>query len=134
MSLTRIHGELLSYVVIGSWVIIGFWALALRFTKYDETPTFWRTVSVAQILLGVQWLVGLVLLLMGRLPGPPGNQGLGTLLFHLSYSVFSPIVVLVFAHWWARAGRWSPHSIFAFTGLVMFGLLFRAYQVGIYGL
>jgi len=133
MSLTTIHGYVLGFAVIGSWLIVCFWSLALRFTKYEETPTFWKAVSVAQVLLGVQWLVGLVLLLIGRLPGPAGNQGLGTLLFHLSYAVFSPLVVVFLAHKWARDGRWNPHSIFAFTGLVIFGLLFRAYQVGIYG-
>ncbi|MGH8904857.1 MAG: hypothetical protein ACRDYA_25035 [Egibacteraceae bacterium] len=133
MSLTTIHGYLIGFAVIGSWLIIGFWSLALRFAKYEETPTFWRAVSVAQMLLGVQWLVGLILLVMGRLPGPPGRDGLGALLFHLSYSVFSPIVILFLAHRWARDGRWSPHTIFALTGLIMFGLLFRAYQVGIEG-
>jgi hypothetical protein len=133
MSLTTIHGYLIGLVVIGSWAIVCFWALALRLMKYDETPTFWRAVSVAQILLGVQWLIGLVLLLLGRFPGPPGRDGFGTLLFHLSYAVFSPILVLLIAHLWARDGRWNPHTIFAFTGLIMFGLLFRAYQVGIYG-
>lgn len=133
MSLTGIHGYLIGFAVIGSWLIIGFWSLALRFAKYEETPTFWRGVSVAQMLLGVQWLVGLALLVMGRLPGPPSRDGLGALLFHLSYSVFSPIVVLFLAHRWARDGRWNPHTIFALVGLVMFGLLFRAYQVGIEG-
>jgi hypothetical protein len=133
MSLTRIHGYVIGYAVIGSWLIICFWSLALRLLKYEDTPMFWGAVSVAQMLLGMQWLVGLVLLLLGRLPGPPSNQGLGTLLFHLSYAVFSPLVVAVLAHKWARDGRWNPHSIFALTGLIIFGLLFRAYQVGIYG-
>jgi hypothetical protein len=132
MSLTTIHGYLIGPVVIGSWVLIGFWSLALRFMKYEETPTFWRVVSVAQILLVVQWLIGLTLLVMGRRPGRAGYEGRDTL-GHLLYALLSPIVALGVAHWSARTGRWSPYTIFAVLGLVMFGLLFRAYQVGIYG-
>lgn len=133
MDLSVIHGYLLGFAVIGSWLVICFWGLALRFTRYEETPTFWRAVSVAQILLAIQLLIGLTLLIFGRRPGPAGNDGLGTLLFHLSYGVFSPLVVLVVAHKWARDGRFNPHSTFALVGLINFGLLVRAWQVGIAG-
>ncbi|HVL99104.1 MAG TPA: hypothetical protein VM324_07415 [Egibacteraceae bacterium] len=131
MNLTAIHGYMLGFAVIGSWLIIGFWALALRFTRYEETPTFWRAVSIAQLLLVAQVIVGVVLLVLGRMPGPEG--GMGTLLFHLSYGLFSPLVVLVVAHAWARSGRFDPHAIFAFVGLVNFGLMVRAWQVGVWG-
>lgn len=131
MDLTTIHGYVLGFAVIGIWPVVGFWSLALRFLRYEETPTFWRAVSVAQILLVVQLVVGIVLLVLGRMPGPTG--GGGTLLFHLSYGVLSPLVVLVVAHAWARSGRFDPHSIFAVVGLVNFGLAFRAWQVGIHG-
>jgi hypothetical protein len=139
MNLTALHGYLLGFAVIGSWAIICFWGLALwilgRFekTRYEETPTFWRAVSVAQILLAVQRAVGLVLLALGRRPGPPGLDGGLTLLFHLSYAILSPLVVLIFAHRFASAGRFSPHGIFALVGLVIFGLTVRAWQVGIAG-
>ncbi|MGH8896806.1 MAG: hypothetical protein ACRDZ4_07235 [Egibacteraceae bacterium] len=134
--LTRIHGSEIAFALIGIWAVIGLWSLALRFMKYEETPTFWRVVSVAQILLAVQWLVGLVLLLMGGRPGR-ANAGPKALLLHLLYAVFSPVVVLGVAHFMARKGtqdgRRNPYTTFALVGLVMFGLLFRAYQVGIYG-
>lgn len=132
MSLTSLHGYLLGFAVIGSWPIIGFWSLALRLSRYEETPTFWRAVSVAQILLMVQLIVGVALLLVGRWPGPP-EAGMGTLLFHLSYGILSPLVVLVFAHGFARSGRWDPHTVFAVVGLVNFGLTVRAWQVGLFG-
>lgn len=131
MDLTAIHGYLLGYAVMASWPIIGLWALVLRFMSKEETPTFWRAVSVAQILLVIELVVGVVLLLIGRMPGPRG--GTSTLLFHLSYGVFSPLVVLVVAHAWAHRGRYNPHSIFAVVGLVNFGLAVRAWQVGIHG-
>ncbi|MGH8930770.1 MAG: hypothetical protein ACRDZO_09140 [Egibacteraceae bacterium] len=133
MNLTALHGYLIGFAVIGSWAIIGFWSLALRLSRYEETPTFWKAVSVAQILLAVQLLVGLVALVLGGRPGPPGRDGWGALLFHLSYGILSPLVVLIVAHRFATAGRWNPHTIFALVGLVNFGLAFRAYQVGIFG-
>lgn len=132
MSMTALHGYVLGFAVIGSWPIIGFWALALRFTRFQDTPTFWRVVSVAQVLLAVQLVLGLALLVIGRWPGPP-EAGAGTLLFHLSYGILSPLVVLVVAHAWARAGRFDPHATFAVVGLVNFGLMARAWQVGLWG-
>lgn len=133
MSFAQIHGYILGFGVIGSWAVIMFWALALRFTRYRDTPTFWKAVSVAQVLLAVQLLVGIVLLVTGARPGPPGNDGLGTVLFHLSYGLLSPLVVLFVAHKFARDGRVNPHTAFAVVGLVNFGLTFRAFQVGIFG-
>lgn len=132
MDLTLLHGYVLGYAAIASWVVVGVWSLVLRFTRPQEAPTFWRVVSIAQVLLGVQLLLGVVLLLMGRWPGP-GDAGLGTLLFHLSYGIISPLVVLVVAHAWARSERFNPYAIFAVVGLVNFGLMFRAWQVGIFG-
>jgi hypothetical protein len=132
-NLATIHGYLIGFAVISSWAVICFWSLALRLLRYEETPTFWRAVSVAHILLAIQLLVGLTIFALGGRPGPPGRQGLGTLLLHVSYGMLSPLVVLVVAHRSARAGRWNPHAIFALVGLVNFGLTARAWQVGIFG-
>lgn len=131
--MTRLHGYVLGYGVIGIWALVGLWSLALRIVRRKEAPTFWRLVSVAQVLLVVQVVVGIVLLAAGRAPGPAGNDGFGTLLFHLSYGIFSPGVVLVVAHRLASTGRVDAYSAFAVVGLVNFGLLFRAYQVGVFG-
>lgn len=131
MPLTFLHGYLIGFVVVGSWATIGFWSLALRLRGYDETPTFWRAVSVAQLLLALQLLLGLVLLVLGRMPGPVG--GAGSLLFHLAYGVVFPLIVLLVGHNAARRGRYHPHSVFALVGLVIFGLTARAWQVGVFG-
>ena len=131
MDLTALHGYVIGFAVMGSWVIIMFWSLALRLSRYEDTPTFWRAVSVAQLLLIAQLVVGIVLFLMGRLPGPEG--GIGTILFHLAYGVVFPLLVLLVAHGFARSGRWNPHSIFAVVGLVNFALAVRAWMVGIVG-
>jgi hypothetical protein len=134
-----LHGYILGFLIIGSWATIMCWALALRFTRYEETPTFWRAVSVAQVLLGVQLVLGMVLLTRYALSaqfgigqgGLPGDGSAFDTIFHFLYGVGFPLLVLYVAHRGARDGRWNPHSAFAVAGLVIFGLTARAWQVGV---
>lgn len=133
MSVSAIHGYLLGFLVIGSWATICFWALALRLTRYGETPTFWRAVSVAQVLLSLQLLLGLVLgvlFAMGRV-GLPGDGSAFQVTFHVLYGVLFPMIVLVVGHRAARDGRYDAHSVFSVVGLVNFGLTARAWMVGV---
>lgn len=125
MSISSLHSWV-GYAIVGSWAIVGGWSLALRFLSYDETPTFWRMVSVAQVLLGLQLVAGVVLLAMGRLPA----SGWFLNVFHVLYGIVFPIVVLFVAHKWSREGRFNPYSAFAVTGLVLFGLTARAWMTG----
>lgn len=132
MDLAVVHGLWLGLAIVGSWIIICLWALTLRLMgRAEDTPTFWRAVSLAQLLLVVQLVVGLVLLAIGRRPGP--GSRVGDLLFHLGYGAVFPLIVLVVAHSWARTGRYNAHAVFALVGLVNFGLTMRAWQVGILG-
>ena len=133
MTFAQIHGYVLGFAIIGSWAIIMFWSLVLRLLRAEETPVFWRVVSAAQILLGLQFFVGLALLTMWTLGGAalPGDGSAFDVTFHLLYGVGFPLVVLAVAHWWARAGRYNPYTIFAVVGLVNFGLTFRAFDVGL---
>lgn len=109
------------------WGVISGWAFALRLLKYDETPTFWRAVSIAQILLVIQLAIGLVLLVLG---GRPGDGTLFSYVFHPLYGIVFPLLTLFYAHKWAREGRYEPHAAFAVAGLVLFGLTARAFMVG----
>lgn len=131
MTWTGIHGYLLGFLLIGSWAVVCGWALALRFTKYEETPTFWRFVSLAQLLLVAQLVIGLVLLALGRRPGPDDDGA--TLAFHLAYGVLFPLITLVVGHKVARDGKYRAHSVFALVGLIIFGLTARAWMVGTMG-
>lgn len=129
-----LHGYVIGFAVIGSWITILFWGLALRFTAYEETPTFWRAVSVAQVLLVVQLLFGLTLLGWWAFGGGalPADSTLDNV-FHPLYGFVFPFVVLFFAHKWAREGRYRPHAVFAFAAFVIFGLTTRAWMVGAWG-
>jgi hypothetical protein len=134
-AISSAHGYVLGFAVIGSWAVIMFWSLALRFTRYDETPTFWRAVSVAQVLLALQLLVGAVLVgwwLLGDGQAPGANSGGGWFnnTFHILYGIVFPAVTLLVGHRVASQGRYDPHSVFAVVGLVIFGLTARAFLVG----
>ena len=129
MTITGIHGYLLGFLLIGSWAVICVWALVLRFSSREETPVFWRAVSVAQLLLGLQLVAGVVLLAMGRRPGGEAADG-RALAFHVAYGLVFPIITLIVGHKMARDGKYGPHSVFAVVGLVLFGLTARAWMVG----
>jgi hypothetical protein len=131
MSLTGIHGYVLGFALMGLWAVVCLWALGLRVAKREESPLFWRVVSIAQILLGLQLLAGIVLLVIGRRPGPDGDGA--TLAFHLAYGLLFPVIVLLAGHKVARDGKYRPHSVFAVVGLVVFGLTARAWMVGTMG-
>ena len=99
----RLHGYLIGLGVVGVWGVIMFWSLALKFTRYDETPTFWRAVSVGQVLIALQFLVGLVLLvwwLVGNGPAPGAltsavdGRGVFNGVFHVLYGAVFPLLAL----------------------------------------
>ena len=133
MTWTGLHSYVLGFLLIGSWAVVSGWALALRFAKSEETPIFWRFVSLAQLLLAAQLLIGLVLLVLGRRPGSSETEDGATLAFHLAYGLLFPLITLVVGHKVARDGKYRAHSVFAVVGLVIFGLTARAWMVGSMG-
>lgn len=103
----------------------GGWAL-LR--KESPGERFWRWLTMAQVVAGVQALLGIVLLLLGQRP---------TDVLHYVYG-FGPIAVLVVAHVVARESQegtgerrlqaWVPFSLGSF---ICFGLSLRALMTGL---
>ncbi len=134
--LLQLHGEWLAWAAIGIWPIIGGWALGLRLGPHTDTPTFWRAVVVGHVLLGAQILLGLVLLVLHTLglAGLPGDGSLFDFTWHLLYGLAFPLVVLIVGHRLAARGTRDPHTVFAVVGLVNFGLVTRAWQVGMPGM
>ena len=131
MGLAQIHGYIVGGTIIGSWLLVMVVALILRVARPNgEVPWFWRLVSVAQIILGVQLLYGIVLFVRswlgaGGFPGPD----VFTHVFHPLYGFLFPGVVLFYGHKFSREERLHPLSAFAMVGLVNFGLSFRALMV-----
>lgn len=113
--------------IVSIWGIISGWSLALRYLRYDETPTFWRVVSIAQVAFVVQALIGLALFLMGR---RPGDGSLFQSTFHVLYGIVFPVVVLFFAHKWAREGRYETYGTFSAAAFVLFAMTARGWMQG----
>jgi hypothetical protein len=127
MDLARIHGYVVGYLIMGLWLALTLWALVLWRMRREEAPSFWRVVSIAQILLAVQLLIGAVLFVMGRVPGSGGwFDGL----FHALYGFVFPAVTLGFAHAKARSGERSAYAIFSLAAFVIFALTVRSFTVG----
>lgn len=130
IDVAQIHGYVIGTTIIGSWLVIMLLALVLRVVRRRDPEGaadvvwFWRLVSVAQVLLVVQLLVGAYLWIRGGRPGPDAfTHG-----FHPLYGFVFPAVVLVYAHKLAREGRVNPFTAFATAGLVIFGLTLRGFQ------
>lgn len=104
----------------------GGWAFIRRRSPGER---FWVWLTAAQIVAGMEALLGVVLLLMGR--RPPGA-------LHYVYG-FGPLAVLVVAHVVAREGQKDrPHARslqpwvpFALAAFICFGLSLRASMTGL---
>lgn len=133
-TVVELHGYWIGIVVIASWLVICLWGLVLRVLGAGDTPVFWRAVSVAQILLALQVVLGLLLLAAWALGAPgvaaPADGTFYEGMFHVLYGSVFPIIVLVVGHRFAWQGRFNPHTTFALVGLVNFGLVARALQTG----
>ena len=129
MGMTDIH-RVLGAAIVASWLIVCVWSLVLKLRRTDEAPAFWRAVSVAQVLLVVQLVLGVVLFATG---GVPGSGGPYTNTFHALYGFGFPALVLFYSHKWAREGRRDPFAVFSFAALVIMALAMRSYMVGLLG-
>lgn len=127
-SFAALHGYMIGIALIGSWFVVMVVALVLRVAKRDgETPFFWRIVSIAQVLIALQLLIGLGLFAAG---GRPAADTFDTV-FHMLYGAVFPGIVLFYGHKVAREGRMHPLSAFATVGLVNFGLTARSFMVAV---
>ena len=126
--MSQVH-EVVGFVVVGVFAVGWIWGVVAWIRKREPGERFWTWLVAAQVIAGLQALIGIVLLLMGL--RPPGW-------LHYVYG-FGPIVVLVIAHQVAREGQreregsrplppWIP---FALASFVCFGLAVRALTTGL---
>ena len=127
MDFARIHGYVVGFTIMGLWAVLSVWALVLWRMRREEAPSFWRAVSVAQVLLVIQLLIGVVLLVQGR--GPNLGETFDVV-FHPLYGFVFPAIVLVVAHAQARAGVRSAYAVFALGAFVILALTVRSFTVG----
>ena len=120
--MSEIH-KLIGFVVVGLFAIGWVWGLGAYVLKRGPGESFWRWLTVAQVVAIVQALIGIVLLIAGF--RPPTT-------LHYVYG-FGPLVILGIAHALAReesfeARPWLPFALGAF---ICFGLTLRALMTGL---
>lgn len=117
------------YAVVGLFTLGWLWGIWALIRRRPPGDRFWTWLTAAQVVVGVQVIVGVVLFALGRRP---------TTTLHYVYGL-GPAAVLVAAHVVAREslrGRsgstalqpWVPFSIAAF---ISFGLSLRALMTGL---
>jgi len=134
---SAIH-RVVGFVVVGVFTLGWMWGLVAWIRRKPPGDLFWRWLVVAQVVVGLQAVLGIVLLLLGRRVVTGG--ALSNVL-HYVYGLL-PLLMFVFAHVVARAGNASiigfderkaiaPWVPFAWASFICFGLTLRALMTGL---
>ena len=126
--MSELH-EVVGYLVVGVFAVGWIWGLGAWIVRRGPGDRYWTWLTVAQVVAGLQVLIGVVLLLMGRRP---------TEWLHYVYG-FGPFVILAIAHALARdlqktkpgAKPIEPWVAFAFASFICFGLTLRGLMTGL---
>ena len=116
--------RVLGFAVVGGFFLIMVWGFAARITKKADPGTwFWRLLAAEQVVLGIQIIVGIVLLIVNGFDAKP--------FLHYLYGSVFPITVLVIAHVFARDLERDNYFPFAVAAFICFGLTLRALMTGL---
>jgi hypothetical protein len=128
--------RVVGFAVVAVFALGWIWGLGARIARRDPGDAFWVWLSVAQVVAGLQAVLGTILLLVGRRVEAEG--ALGGLL-HYVYG-YLPLLLFVVGHVVARAGSARPIGIdrpvrpwvpFAWVSFISFGLTLRALMTGL---
>ena len=125
--MSSLHAAI-GYAVVAVFAVGWVWAAGALVARRDPGGRFWSWLVVAQVVAGVQALVGVVLLLMGLR---------ASTWLHLVYG-FGPLAILLIGHGLAREVRRSgggfpiePWGVFGLASFICFGLSLRALMTGL---
>jgi hypothetical protein len=124
--------------VVGVFALGWLWGLGAWIARRGPGAGYWVWLTTAQVVAGLQAVLGVGLLVFGRRLVSGGALG-GTL--HYVYGLL-PILLFVIAHVIARAGnasmlgfdegrRVAPWVPFAWASFICFGLTLRALMTGL---
>ncbi len=121
--------EVIGFGIVGLFAIGWLWPGGAWILRKDPGAAYWVWLTVAQVVAGLQVVIGVILLIAGYRP---------TTWLHYVYGA-GPIFILVLAHNVARElGRGSadraptrPWVVFGFAAFICFGLTLRALVTGL---
>jgi hypothetical protein len=124
---TDIH-RYFAFLIPAGWLILALWSGAILLRNKLPSSRFWSLLAMMQVALGIQAVLGIVLFLMGY---RPQSNGPGWL--HYVYGLIFPVVVLVFAHRYARSDRFKeiPWLVFGIAAFLIGFSTIRAIQTGL---
>ena len=124
-SIADLH-RYVAYSVPAGFAVLFLVSLFTYLFNRDPGDWYWRLLAILQVILVVQVLAGVVLFATGR--RPPAISFAGA---HYVYGSLFPLVVLAFAHRWARRHENVSVAIFGVAAFLCFGLTTRALQTGL---
>jgi hypothetical protein len=114
---------LLGRSVVFFMLICGVWGVLAHFGRLPADGRYYSTLVLAELLVVVQALLGIVLLLLGRAP-------IDTM--HILYGGLAAVVLPV-AYSYAVRQRWSAPLVCGLATLFIFGLAIRAFTTTVVG-
>lgn len=111
--------QVLGLALAGIFLAISLWGLGAWIVNRDPGKGFWRLLAIGQAGLGLQVLVGSIVLFSR------GNRDV----LHYVYGGFG-ILVLVFVHSTAKRMKGLEWAAFAAVSFFIFGLQLRGYVTG----
>lgn len=118
MLLNQAH-QVVGLILAGIFLAISVAGLICWIANRDPGTWFWRLLAAGQTGLGLQVLVGTIVLLT------LGNRSV----LHYMYGGF-PILVLLFAHRASKRLQGLEWAAFAAASFFIFGLQLRGYMTG----
>jgi heme A synthase len=114
--------KVVGFLVVACFTVGWVWGLVAWIARRGPGDRFWVWLTVAQVVAGVQALIGVAVYLSGRR---------APTLLHYAYGIF-PIVAFAIAHLVARRSdfRERPWVVFAWVAFICFGLTLRAVMTG----
>jgi len=119
--MSEVH-KFVGFALVGLFGLGFVWGIGAWALRRSPGSAYWTWVAVAQVVAGVQALMGIVLFIAGfRRP-----------ILHYGYGIF-PLVALVVAHSAARRPDYAskPWLPFAVAAFFCFGLTLRALMTGL---
>lgn len=123
--MTALHSYI-AYAVPAGFAALMLMSLFVYFANKEPAGWYWNTLAVLQVVLGIQFIVGVTLFILGGRPDSNGPSWL-----HYVYGAGFPLLVLIVAHIQARK---RPGAEMIFFGVAAFLCTFstlRALQTGL---